>query len=80
VSTILSKKTRAAFIDRDGVINQERNYVHHTEYFELLPGAVQGLILLRDACYLLIIVANQAVIARCYYDQQAMDRLHNHLR
>jgi D-glycero-D-manno-heptose 1,7-bisphosphate phosphatase len=73
-------KPNAAFIDRDGVINEERNYVHRIEDFVLLPGVAQGLALLRDAGYRLIVVTNQAGIARGYYDKSAMDRLHDHLR
>lgn len=73
-------KPKAAFIDRDGVINEERNYVHRIEDFVLLPGVAQGLALLRDAGFWLIVVTNQAGIARGYYDQSAMDRLHDHLR
>ncbi len=73
-------KPKAAFIDRDGVINEERNYVHRIEDFVLLPGVAQGLALLRDAGFRLIVVTNQAGIARGYYDQSAMDRLHDHLR
>lgn len=76
----MSTKPKAAFIDRDGVINEERNYVHRIEDFVLLPGAAQGLALLRDAGFRLIVVTNQAGIARGYYDQSAMDRLHVHLR
>ena len=57
-------KPNAAFIDRDGVINEERNYVHRIEDFVLLPGVAQCLALLRDAGYRLIVVTNQAGIAR----------------
>lgn len=80
MSTTISAKPKAAFIDRDGVINEERNYVHRIEDFLLLPGVFQGLALLRDADYRLIVVTNQAGIARGYYDQVAMDHLHDHLR
>nr|WP_199065528.1 D-glycero-beta-D-manno-heptose 1,7-bisphosphate 7-phosphatase [Chromobacterium sp. ASV5] len=76
----MSIKPKAAFIDRDGVINEERHYVHRVEDFVLLPGVIEGLALLREAGYLLIVVTNQAGIARGYYDQAAMDRLHDHLR
>lgn len=73
-------KPKAAFIDRDGVINEERNYVHRIEDFVILPGVVDGLAVLRDAGYRLILVTNQAGIARGYYVQAVMDRLHDHLR
>lgn len=75
----MSSKTKAAFIDRDGVINEERNYVHRIEDFVLLPGVVEGLKLLHNEGYRLIMVTNQAGIARGYYSQAAMERLHDHL-
>lgn len=77
---ITSVKTKAVFIDRDGVINEERNYVHRISDFVLLPGVIEGLILLRDAGYRLIVVTNQAGIARGYYDKADMDLLHDYLR
>jgi D-glycero-D-manno-heptose 1,7-bisphosphate phosphatase len=76
----MSGKRKAAFIDRDGVINEERNYVHRIEDFVLLPGVPDALRLLRDAGYLLVVVTNQAGIARGYYDHAAVDTLHAHLR
>jgi D-glycero-D-manno-heptose 1,7-bisphosphate phosphatase len=75
----LSGKIKAAFIDRDGVINEERNYVHRISDFVLLPGVIEGLSLLRDAGFLLIVVTNQAGIARGYYTEAEMDHLHDHL-
>jgi D-glycero-D-manno-heptose 1,7-bisphosphate phosphatase len=80
MSTSTFAKAKAAFIDRDGVINEERNYVHRIEEFVLLPGVFQGLTLLRNAGYLLIVVTNQAGIARGYYDKRAMENIHDHLR
>lgn len=76
----MSDKHKAAFIDRDGVINEERNYVYRLEDFHLLPGTVEALTLLRDAGYRLVVVTNQAGIARGYYDEVAMNRLHDYLR
>ncbi len=73
-------KAKAAFIDRDGVINEERGYVHRVEDFVLLPGVVEGLALLRDAQFRLVVVTNQAGIARGYYGLDAVDRLHRHMR
>lgn len=72
-------KKRAAFIDRDGVINEERNYVHRIEDFALLPDVIDGLIRLRDAGFELVVVTNQAGIAHGYYSQEDYVVLTEHL-
>jgi D-glycero-D-manno-heptose 1,7-bisphosphate phosphatase len=73
-------RSKAAFVDRDGVINEERHRVHRVDDFVLLPGAVQGLRLLRDAGFRLVVVSNQAGIARDLYDVAAVEAVHLHLR
>lgn len=60
---------KAAFIDRDGVLNEERAFVHRIEDFALLPGAVEALQLLQSAGYLLVVVTNQSGIARGLYSE-----------
>ncbi len=55
--------TRAAFLDRDGVINVERGPIRRPEDFELRVGTVEGLALLRDAGFLLLVVTNQSWIS-----------------
>lgn len=75
----MSAKAKFAFIDRDGVINEERHYVHRIEDFVLLPGVVEALDLLRRADYRLVIVTNQAGMAHGYYGEDALQRLHQHL-
>ena len=66
---------RAAFIDRDGVINEERDYVHRPEDFHLLPGVVDGLRRLQQAGFALVVVTNQAGIARGLYGEAEFARL-----
>ena len=77
--TNLSTKIKAAFIDRDGVINDERNYVHRIEDFTLLPGVAKGLGLLRNAGFLLIVITNQSGIARGFYNEKTLQILHDHM-
>jgi D-glycero-D-manno-heptose 1,7-bisphosphate phosphatase len=60
---------RAAFLDRDGTIIVERNYLRDPADVELLPGAAAGLRALRDAGYLLVLVTNQSGIARGLLDE-----------
>lgn len=63
----LNPPRRAAFLDRDGVLNRkmpEGQYVTAPEEFELLPGAIPGLQLLAARGYRLIVVTNQRGVAR----------------
>lgn len=61
---------KAIFLDRDGTLNVEKNYLYRIEDFEWLPGAIEALRLLQDAGYLLIIVTNQSGIGRGYYTEE----------
>lgn len=60
---------KAAFLDRDGVINLDRAYVHKWEDFEFVPGAVDAMRRLSDAGYAIVIVTNQSGIARGMYTE-----------
>ena len=67
----------AAFVDRDGTIIREREYLADPAGVELLPGAAEGLGALQAAGYLLVIVSNQSGIARGYYDEAAYRAVQN---
>ena len=71
---------KAAFIDRDGVINEELDYVHRTEDFHVLPGVVEGLALLQQHGWRLVVVTNQAGIARGLYSEADFEHLTAHMR
>lgn len=75
-----SRKLAAAFIDRDGVINEERGYVHRIDDFVMLRGAVEGLRLLQNAGFSIVVVTNQAGIARGLYTEDDFARLTRHMR
>ena len=60
---------KAAFLDRDGVINQDKAYVHRWEDFAFMPGAVEGMRRLQEAGYVLVIVTNQSGLARGFYTE-----------
>ncbi len=66
---------KAIFLDRDGTINVDKHYLYKIEDFEFLPGAIEGLKILQDAGYLLIIVTNQSGIARGYYTEEQYRQL-----
>lgn len=71
---------KAAFIDRDGVLNEERAFVHRIEDFAFVPGAVEALRLLQAAGYLLVVITNQSGIARGLYSEGDYLALTEHMR
>ncbi|HEY7889314.1 MAG TPA: D-glycero-beta-D-manno-heptose 1,7-bisphosphate 7-phosphatase [Steroidobacteraceae bacterium] len=72
--------SKAAFIDRDGVLNEERAFVHRVEDFVLLPGALEALRLLKAAGYLLVVITNQSGIARGLYPESDYLAVTGHMR
>jgi D-glycero-D-manno-heptose 1,7-bisphosphate phosphatase len=70
----------AILLDRDGTINRETGYLGDPEELELLPGAAEGLRRLREAGYRLVVLTNQAGVARGYYDEAAVAVVHERLR
>ncbi len=62
-------KRPALFMDRDGVINVNHGYVHTAEQTEWVPGIFELCATARDAGYALVVVTNQAGIARGYYTE-----------
>lgn len=67
---------RAAFLDRDGVLNVDRGFVHKPQDFEWIPGAQAAIRKLNNAGYLTVVVTNQSGIARGYYTETQFRALH----
>ena len=61
---------KAAFLDRDGTINVDKDYLYKIEDFEYLPHSIEGLRLLQEQGFLLVIITNQSGIARGYYTEE----------
>jgi len=70
---------KAAFFDRDGTINVEVNYLHKTEDFRFIDGIPILIKQYNDEGYKVIVVTNQAGIARSYYTEQDMHKLHAYI-
>ena len=61
---------KALFLDRDGVINVEKNYLYKQNDFEFVDGVFELCKHYQNLGYLIIIVTNQSGIAREYYSQE----------
>jgi len=72
-------KHRAVFLDRDGTINVEVQYLSQVKDFQFIPGVPWALKCLKDAGYLLVVVTNQSGIGRGLYDEAALDSIHSHM-
>lgn len=66
---------KAIFLDRDGTINIEKNYLYRIEDFEYLEGVKTALLELQSRGFMLIIVTNQSGIARGYYTEEDYEYL-----
>ena len=62
-------RNKALFLDRDGVINIERGYVHSRDDFRFQKGIYELCWKAQTLGYLLLVVTNQAGIARGYYTE-----------
>jgi D-glycero-D-manno-heptose 1,7-bisphosphate phosphatase len=74
-----SAMKRAVFIDRDGTINVEKEYLFRAEEFEFIPGAAKAIRLLNEAGFLVVVVTNQSGVARGYYAEEDVHLLHRHI-
>ena len=66
----------ALFLDRDGVLNEDRGYVSRWEVFRWIAGAKQAVAAFNRAGWLVIVVTNQSGVGRGFYTEDAMHILH----
>ena len=71
---------RAVFLDRDGTLIVEKNYLCRPEDVEIFPATPGGLKRLCDAGFMLFIVSNQSGIGRGYFTLADAERVNEHLR
>ena len=70
---------KALFLDRDGVINHDYGYVHTWDKFDFIDGSLDALYALSKLKIKIIIVTNQAGIAKGYYTESLLHKLHKKL-
>ncbi|MFT2009500.1 HAD family hydrolase [Pontibacter sp. 13R65] len=75
------QKQKCVFLDRDGVLNREMgDYTYKLDAFEVLPGVPQALQILKEHGYLLIVITNQAGIAKGLYTRSEVLACHQKLQ
>jgi len=69
------------FLDRDGVLNEDRDdYVKSIAEMRMLPGVGEAIRQLRDAGYLCILITNQSPIGRGIFTVEHLESMHEWLR
>jgi len=70
----------AVFLDRDGTLNEEAGYLNHVDRLKLIDGAAEAVRLLNRHGLKTVVVSNQAGVARGYFPEELLPRLHDRLR
>jgi D-glycero-D-manno-heptose 1,7-bisphosphate phosphatase len=70
---------RAVFLDRDGTINEEKDYLCRVEEVVIFPGAGAALGRLQQAGFKLFIVSNQSGVGRGYFTSADVEKVNEHL-
>lgn len=72
--------TRAVILDRDGVINDHRNYVNTPDDLILFDDSAQSIIRLREAGFIVVVATNQGGVGLGFMTQQSLDAVHEKMR
>ena len=70
---------RAVFLDRDGTIVEDADYLTRLAQLRMLPGAAEALRRLREGGFLLLVVTNQSAIARGWLSEEGLHEIHREL-
>ena len=75
----MTTKKRGVLLDRDGVIAVQIHHLHKKEQLEIIPGVAAGIRALKAAGFVVVVVTNQAVIARGLSTEEEIDAIHAEL-
>jgi len=67
---------RAVFLDRDGAINEEVEYLTRADQLKLIGGAAEAIRLLNKAGFKIVVITNQSAIARGYLKEEDLPAIH----
>lgn len=73
-------KEKAIFLDRDGTLNEEVDFLHEKEKMKLIPGTVEALKILQEKGFLLIVISNQSGVARGYFTMHEVCEVNDYMK
>lgn len=74
-----SARRRAVFLDRDGTINMDSNYLRDPDEFQLIPGTGEAIKALNDAGWLVIVITDQSGIGRGWLTEETLNLIHQRM-
>lgn len=75
----MKQEKKAVFLDRDGVLDIDKGYIYRPDQVEWVAGAREAVAHLTRLGYQVYVVTNQSGIARGYYTQKDMEKLHTYM-
>jgi D-glycero-D-manno-heptose 1,7-bisphosphate phosphatase len=72
--------SKAVFLDRDGTVNKEVNYLSKIQQLEILPNSAKAIKLLNENNFKVIVITNQSGVARGYFSKETLEEINDHLK
>ena len=76
----MKEKKGAVFLDRDGTIIEDRDYLSDPKDIKLIPGSVEAVKAINDMGFKTIVVTNQSGVARGYFPEKSIAEIHGKLK
>jgi len=74
------KKNTAVFLDRDGTINEEVGYLDSLDKLKIIPSAYEAIRLINESGMKVVVISNQAGVARGFFTEDFVKLTHEHLQ
>lgn len=72
--------SKAVFIDRDGTINVNVEYLDNPDEFRMYPSVAEGIKLLKNHDFKIIVITNQSGVARGYFSEKTLEKIHERMK
>jgi D-glycero-D-manno-heptose 1,7-bisphosphate phosphatase len=77
----MNKHTNCAvFMDRDGTVVEEVGYLNHPDLLKLIPQSAEAITRLNQSGLKVVLITNQSGVARGYFSEQILKKIHNRLK